>query len=424
MPIPPADKRPYQPNVVHYTTLVDENGLPYKAQNVVNQVEGDFDPTGLATEAKQDAEIAALGEVVDALGQTLSVVSTNDEFPLPVGAATDTKQDQILAALANLAGLLGNPLTVSINGEPLEVDVTSLPLAPGAATAANQGTGNQRLLDILTALGETLDVSGEVSLTADTSVGVSGSVEVSNTVSVSPSGTFTVSVTGGATSAKQDQVLAALGTLLTAIQAPQPVTDNGSSLTVDGVVGISGEVAVNDGGNSLTVDGSVAATQSGTWNVGITGTPAVNVGSGPWPVADTAGNAVVTATAAPAAGDRGVVVRNIPSGTQTVSVSGTAAVTNTPANAATLTTSPTAVSVGTTSVQLAASLATRKSVLIQNMGGTNLLLSFAATAVATTPTLIVPANGGIEIARDTWTGVVTAIRASGSAADAIVTVVS
>jgi hypothetical protein len=38
-----------------------------------------------------------------------------------------------------------------------------------------------------------------------------------------------------------------------------PVTDNGGTLSVD------------DGGGSLTVDGTVAATQSGTWTVGITG---------------------------------------------------------------------------------------------------------------------------------------------------------
>lgn len=35
-----------------------------------------------------------------------------------------------------------------------------------------------------------------------------------------------------------------------------PVTDNGGNLSID------------DGGNSITVDGTVAATQSGTWNVG------------------------------------------------------------------------------------------------------------------------------------------------------------
>ena len=66
-----------------------------------------------------------------------------------------------------------------------------------------------------------------------------------------------------------------------------PVTDNSGSLTVDGTVGISGTVAatqsgtwnigtlstvtnvvhVDDNAGSLTVDGTVAATQSGTWNV-------------------------------------------------------------------------------------------------------------------------------------------------------------
>lgn len=63
--------------------------------------------------------------------------------------------------------------------------------------------------------------------------------------------------------------------------------------------------------------------------------------------------------------------------------------------------------------------------MIQNMGGTTLMLSFAATADAAAPTFQVPANGWIVIDRETWTGAVTGIRASGSAtSNVIVTVTS
>lgn len=49
------------------------------------------------------------------------------------------------------------------------------------------------------------------------------------------------------------------------------VTDNGSSLTIDGTVTANagtGTFVVGDGGSSLTVDGTVSATQSGTWILG------------------------------------------------------------------------------------------------------------------------------------------------------------
>lgn len=69
------------------------------------------------------------------------------------------------------------------------------------------------------------------------------------------------------------------------IAEPVSVDDNGGSLTVDGTVaatqsgtwniatvttltGITNDVNIADGGNSITVDGTVAATQSGTWVLG------------------------------------------------------------------------------------------------------------------------------------------------------------
>lgn len=62
----------------------------------------------------------------------------------------------------------------------------------------------------------------------------------------------------------------------------------------------------NDAGNPIPVNGTVAATQSGTWSV-------QNL--------DGVGNALASATTTPGAADRGLVVRNIPSGTQAVSAS-------------------------------------------------------------------------------------------------------
>lgn len=261
--------------------LIDPaTGKPYKAGVTVQQVEGGFDPTGLSTEAKQDQIVSALGDLSVAIESSgpQEVTLVDGSLPAVSGQATAAKQEAIISSLGTLAALLGAPLEITTSNS-LPVSASSLPLPAGASTSAKQDA----ILSALSALqatlvNETLSVSGDV--TVSDPVDVTGTVALSNaSVAVTPSGTFNVSVTGGATSAKQDSILTALGNLLTAIQAPQAITDNGSSITVDGVVGISGSVPVTDNGESLTVDGTVAATQSGTWNVGITGTPTVNIGN-------------------------------------------------------------------------------------------------------------------------------------------------
>ena len=83
-------------------------------------------------------------------------------------------------------------------------------------------------------------------------------------------------------------VLATIGTIMNSRQAsaqdggPKVTIDSPIPLPVTGTVGISGPVNINAASalpvtGSTTVSGAVAATQSGTWNVGITGTPNVNV---------------------------------------------------------------------------------------------------------------------------------------------------
>lgn len=188
-------------------------------------------------------------------------------------------------------------------------------------------------------------------------------------INVAQSGTWninnvsgTISLpTGAATSANQT-------TEITSLQLLDDVvaTDGSAALTklyqVGGTDGtnaqilstnVSGHLNIADGGNSITVDGTVAATQSGSWNVGLnagsnaigsitntsfavtqataaslnatvvgTGTFAVQAAqSGTYTVRtqDGAGNALASSTTTPAGTEQALIVRNIPSGTQTIS---------------------------------------------------------------------------------------------------------
>jgi len=61
------------------------------------------------------------------------------------------------------------------------------------------------------------------------------------------------------------------------------IQDGGNAITIDGTLtGITNDVNIADGGNSITVDGTVAATQSGTWNIGTVAsiTADVNIADG------------------------------------------------------------------------------------------------------------------------------------------------
>jgi hypothetical protein len=152
-----------------------------------------------------------------------------------------------------------------------------------------------RLLYVTTHSGDPVVVSdGGGSVTIDGSVSITGSVTVTGTVAVTQSGAWTVMANAGTGTFGVNQTNAAtadydtgagtvtqvmFGVALPASGGPvaggtatnplrtdptgttaQPVTDNGGSLTIDGSVSISGAV---------TVTGTVAATQLGTWNVGL-----------------------------------------------------------------------------------------------------------------------------------------------------------
>lgn len=99
-----------------------------------------------STEAKQDAEIAAINAITTALGGSLTI-------SLPAGISTEAKQDVIITGLASINTLLGAPLTVggtvNVGNFPVTqpvsgtfwqatqpVSAAALPLPSGASTEA------------------------------------------------------------------------------------------------------------------------------------------------------------------------------------------------------------------------------------------------------------------------------------------------
>lgn len=165
------------------------------------------------------------------------------------------------------------------------------------------GSGTENLSAIGNSSGLFIQDNGN-SITVDN--GGTFAVQVSNSPTVSISGAVPVtdnagsltvdnpalSVTGGGVEASALRV-----TIANDSTGVVSIDDNGGSLTVDGTVaatqsgtwnvgtvttltGITNVVHVDDNSGSLTVDGTVAATQSGTWNIGTVtpGTAATNLG--------------------------------------------------------------------------------------------------------------------------------------------------
>lgn len=210
-----------------------------------------------------------------------------------------------------------NPLPIGDAGGSLTVD--------GTVAATQSGTWNVATVTTLTGITNVVQVgdnSGSItvddgagSLTVDGTVAISGTVTVDSELTTADldtgAGTDTRAVVGLALAASG-------GALLVGSANPMPISDNSGSITVDGtlaatqsgtwnvatvtaVTSITNAVAVTDNSGSLTVDGTVAfsnttiavtnagtflvqAAQSGTWNVGtvasITAAVAVTDNSG------------------------------------------------------------------------------------------------------------------------------------------------
>lgn len=208
----------------------------------VTQITGPISlPSGAATAANQNTEIASLASIDSKLTAPISVI----------GPLTD---GQLRAATVTVSVL--NTPSVSQAGTWNINNITgSVSLPIGAATSALQSTGNSSLASIDTKLTSPLSVTGPLT---DTQLRASTvTVAVSNIPAVTQSGTWNLNNITGVVSLPTGAATAALQT--------QPGVDIGD-VTINNAAGIAA-VNIQDGGNIITVDGTVAATQSGAWSV-------------------------------------------------------------------------------------------------------------------------------------------------------------
>lgn len=307
---------------------------------------------------------------------------------------------------------LSQPLTDA------QLRATPVPIS-GTITATPSGTQDVNILS---------SVELEIKNDSGNPVPVSGTFfqatqPISGTVTANAgSGTFAISAaalplpSGAATSALQTQ----------------PGVDIGD-VTINNASG-AGAVNIQDGGNSITVDGTVAATQSGTWNVGtvttVTNVVHVDDNAGSLTV-DNAGTFAVQATLA---AETTKVIGTVNQGTSpwvtsgTSTVSGTVAATQSgtwtvqPGNTAnttawkvdgsavtqpvsgTITASPASGSLidrsgnaTNVSSQIMAANSSRKYLFIQNSAGVSLWINFGVAAVLAPPSIEIKPNGAFTM---------------------------
>jgi hypothetical protein len=250
------------------------NPLPVAAASLplpAGAAQDGTDATGVTAPAGGAGIRGWLSGIYSRLGGTITVA-----FPGPQAVAQSG---------AWSVGLTGTP-TVGVSGT-VAVSAASLPLAAGAATAANQPT--------LHADGGALaHVANFPATQAVSQSGVPWAVSWSGqNVAATQSGTWSISVLGGnATAVKVDGSAVTQPVSLAALPLPagaaQDGTDATGVTTPAGGAGIrgwlSGIYSRLGGTISVAFPSAQAVAQSGTWTVAVSGTAAVSAATLPLPV--------------------------------------------------------------------------------------------------------------------------------------------
>ena len=224
-------------------------------------------PSGAATSANQATEITHLATLAGSVSGTemqVDIVTmptvnaaqsgswsvTVATCALPSGAATSAKQDTEIGYLTTIAG--------AITLGKMQVDVISSALPTGAATSAKQDT-------IITSLSS---IDGHVDGVEGSLTSIDAKITACNTGAVVVSSSALP--TGAATAARQDTG----NTSLSSIDGKLPALGQALAAASVPVVLTAAQVS------TLTPLSTVAATQSGTWNVtNISGTVSLPTGA-------------------------------------------------------------------------------------------------------------------------------------------------
>lgn len=257
-----------------------------------------LDSASLAALENITVTVSSEVEISNDSGNPVPISALN--LPLPTGAATEVTLSALLTELQLKADLTET--------QPVSV--------AGVSTAANQVTANASLASIDSKLTAPLTVQATDLDTRDLTF-ATDKVDVSNSVVALDSATLAAleNTTVTVSNFPATQTVQATNLdIRDLVFATDKVDVTGSTVSLDAAalaalenitVNVSNEVEVsNDAGNPIPVNGTVSALQSGTWSVR---------------TQDGAGNLLASSTATPLGTEQGLIVRNIPSGTQTIS---------------------------------------------------------------------------------------------------------
>lgn len=267
----------------------------------INNISGTVSlPSGAATAALQTTANTKLDSIDTTLGSPFQAGGSigNTSFGATQSGTWTVQPGNTANTTAwKVTGAGGTfPVTGTFWQATQPISASSLPLPSGAATSALQTTGNSTLSTINTSIGSTNTAIGTSNTKLDT---LNSSIGTVNTTLGSPfqaggsigntafgatqSGTWninnvsgTISLpTGASTSSNQTAIQATAGSDASKAIAVQGIT-GGKAVPVSGTFWQTTQPV----SGSVTVSGTVAATQSGTWNVGsITTLPSLPAGS-------------------------------------------------------------------------------------------------------------------------------------------------
>src|SRR6267154_4317279 len=233
-------------------------------------------PNLAATAANQATEITGLGNINTSLGLQAKLSDTQPVSlaSIPNGNTTLLAGSQVIGHVIIDSGsvTVAGAVTVSSGNVTVAgaVTVSSGNIAISnfpASQAVTVTSGNVTVGGVVTISSGNIAISNTPSVTV-----ASGNIAISNSPAVTvTSGNIAISnspavtVTSGNVAISNSPAVTVTSGNVTATVASTTISSG--NLTVNNGAGASA-VNVQDGGNSLTVDGTVAATQSGAWNVG------------------------------------------------------------------------------------------------------------------------------------------------------------